>query len=68
MGCGISNMDSVNRKLAEDIKKSTGKPLVTVMTSQPDVFIKKVFEHPYKKDKNGEPVVMDYATMRGFYG
>ena len=61
-------MDSVNQKLKDDIESKTGKSLGYVMKNQPDVFIKKVFEHPYEKDKDGNPVVMDYATMRGMYG
>ena len=61
-------MDSVNKKLVDDIESATGKPLGYVMKNNPEVFVKKVFEHPYEKDKNGNPVVMDYATMRGFYG
>ena len=82
MGCGISTenmdvvdiitskiqMDSVNKKLKDDIESSTGKSLGTVMKEQPEVFIKKVFEHPHEKDKNGKPVTMDYATMRMYYG
>jgi len=61
MGSGNSNMDSENNE-------STGKTRGTIMSSQDELFVKKVFEHPHEKDKDGNPVVMDYATMRMYYG
>ena len=47
-----------NNKAAWDVMKNGGmKEAISFM-----------FQHPTKKDNSGNPVKMDYSTMRSFYG
>ena len=51
------NMDENNKK-AWNVMKNEGT----------EAAVKHMFQHPTEKDSQGNPVIMDYSTMRSYYG